>query len=160
MSRKQLYFIIALLLFIAISGCASVLPAAQSAAPAEDKYSSIAVYHYSLSVLLRQEGKLDDATYELEQAIAADPNSLFLITELVSLYAEKEDFKKAIPLGEETLAKDAKNSELHMIMAGLYLHLREYKKAINEYREVIEQTPTNLIAYLYLATIYSEEKNG
>ena len=124
MPRKQLFFIIVVLLFTVISGCASFLPAVQSAAPAEDKYSAVAAYHYSLAVLLRQEGKLENAVSELEQAIVADPDSLFLVTELVSLYAEKEDFKKAIPLGVETLAKDSDNSELHMIMAGLYLHLR------------------------------------
>ena len=138
MTRKQLYLILAVfLLFTNISGCASFLPAAQSFEPSEGKYSADAAYHYSLAVLLRQEGNLADAASELEKAIAADPDSLFLITELVSLYAEKEDFKIAIPLGEETLAKDANNSELHMIMGGLYLHLREYNKAIKEYNQVI-----------------------
>jgi len=160
MTRKQIYFIIAaFLLFITISGCASFSPVLQSPVPSEDKYSRDAAYHYSLAVLLRQEGKLDDAAVEMEQAIAADPDSLFLITEIVSLYAEKEDFKKAILLGEKTLAKNVNNSELHMIMGGLYLHLREHKKAIKEYNKVIKLTPKNLMAYLYLATIYAEEKN-
>jgi len=96
MSRKQLFFIIGFLLFTVISGCASVLPTAQSAAPAEDKYSAAAVYHYSLAVLLRQEGKLEDAVSELEQAIAADPNSLFLVTELVCFFIRgKRGFQKS-----------------------------------------------------------------
>jgi tetratricopeptide (TPR) repeat protein len=43
-------------------------------------------------------------------------------------------------------------------MGGLYFNLREYDKAIREYQTIIEIDPKNLVAYLYLATIYAQEK--
>ena len=157
MQKKQTYLVFILILFfINLYGC-SHLPMIQVPS-VSSKTSADATYHYSLGVLLRLDGKIEEATNELKQAVAADPGSSYLATELVSLYAEQGDLNQAISLGEEMLSKNPDNIELHLIMGGLYLNIHENKKAIAEHKKVIELDPKNLIAHLYLAIIYAEEK--
>ena len=156
MQKKQIYLVFILILFfINLYGC-SHLP--KQAPSVSSKTSADATYHYSLGVLLRLDGKIEEATNELKQAIAADPDSSYLTTELVSLYTEQGDLNGAISLGEAMLSKNPDNIELHRIMGGLYLNIHENKKAITEHKKVIELDPKNLMAHLYLAIIYAEEK--
>ena len=149
----------ALLLWVTLAGCASLSSheSADSRAAAEN-FSSGAAYHYSLSVLLRRGGDLAGAIGELKQALEHDPDSPYLITELVSLYVENNDTEKALALGEEALARDPANIELRSIMGGLYFSTRDYDKAAREYETIITRDPKNLVAYLYLATIHAQEK--
>ena len=158
MLKKYIYLITMLAAAaITISGCGGLAPA-RSSAIYSDKSSTKSTYHYSLAVLLRLNGQVNDAAAELEKAIAADSGSAYLKTELVSLYAEKGDFAKAASLGKETLSLHPDNSELHMIMGGIYFNAREHNNAIQEYETVIKLEPKRSLAYLYLATIYAEEK--
>ncbi|MFA5321829.1 MAG: tetratricopeptide repeat protein [Smithella sp.] len=129
-NRAHLIFVFVFIL-ITLAGCMSLKKAQIAPASDEIKQTS-APYHYSLSVILRQEGQLEEATDELKQALAADPESSYLATELISLYAEQGDFNQAIAQGEEALSKNSDNVELHLIMGGLYLNIREYAKAIRE----------------------------
>ncbi|MFZ3057408.1 MAG: tetratricopeptide repeat protein, partial [Smithella sp.] len=99
MQKKQTYpAVIVILVFISLYGC-SHLPAVPVSS--SSKTSTDATYHYSLGVLLRLNGKIEEATEELKQAVAADPGSSYLTTELVSLYTEQGDIGQAISLGEE-----------------------------------------------------------
>ena len=137
MQKKRTYPVFILILFfINLYGCGH-LPMIQ-APPASSKTSADATYHYSLGVLLRLDGKIEEAINELKKAVAADPDSSYLTTELVSLYAEQGDLNQAISLGEEMLSKNPDNIELHLIMGGLYLNIHENKKAIGEHKKVIE----------------------
>ena len=54
------------------------LPAVQVSSESSEKTSADAIYHYSLGVLLRLDGKIEEATNELKQAVAADPGSSYL----------------------------------------------------------------------------------
>jgi len=69
------------------------------------KTSADAIYHYSLGVLLRLDGKIEEATNELKKAVAADPGSSYLLTELVSLYTEQGDLNEAISLAKKCFLK-------------------------------------------------------
>src|SRR4030042_5307637 len=159
MQKKRIQFLfITVLLIINISGCSYINTVRLSSEHDEDN-SADAAYHYSLGILFRLEGKIEEAIVELEKAHKFDPGSYYLITELVSLYTEKGDFERAISLGEKQLSRDQNNIDLHLIMGGLYLNLREYKKAIREHEKVVELDPKNMVAYLYLAIIYATENN-
>ena len=75
MQKKPTYPVfILILVFINLYGC-SHLPAVQVSSVSSEKTSSDAIYHYSLGVLLRLDGKIEEATNELKQAVAADPGS-------------------------------------------------------------------------------------
>ena len=95
MQKKPTYPVfILILVFINLYGCSHL-----SAVPVpsvSSTTSSDAIYHYSLGVLLRLDGKIEEATNELKQAVAADPGSSYLLTELVSLYTEQGDLNSAI----------------------------------------------------------------
>ena len=108
MQKKLIYPVFILIfVFINLYGCSHL-----SAVPVpsvSSKTSADATYHYSLGVLLRLDGKLEEATNELKQAVAADPGSSYLTTELVSLYTEQGDLNQAISLGEEMLSKNPDN---------------------------------------------------
>jgi len=56
-------------------------------------------------VLLRLDGKIEEATNELKQAVAADPGSSYLLTELVSLYTEQGDLNSAISSAKKCFLK-------------------------------------------------------
>ena len=89
MQKKQTYpAVIVILVFISLYGCSHLSTASVSST---SKKSTDAAYHYSLGVLLRLNGKIEEATEELKQAIAADPGSSYLTTELISLYTEQGD---------------------------------------------------------------------
>jgi putative PEP-CTERM system TPR-repeat lipoprotein len=160
MQKKFITFVICGFLLPAIfSGCASLSAGRPSSYPSvPEQYSGAAAYHYSLAVLSRLDGDMAGSIDQLKQALAIEPDSPYLTTELVSLYVENSNIDLALALGESALAKNPGNAELRSIMGGLYFNLREYDKAIREYQTVIEIDPKNLVAYLYLATIYAQEK--
>ena len=153
------HLICALMCFFIFNGCASfstVTP--QASLPAAEEYSGRAAYHYSLAVLMRLDGDLAGAIEQLRQAVAVQPESSYLVTELVSLYIENSNVDRALSTGEAELARNPGNLELRSMMGGLYFNLRENGKAIREYQTIIDRDPKNLVAYLYLATIYTQEK--
>ena len=158
---KKILSIVAggLLLGSVLVGCASSLEhqRGQNRA-ADDAFSPLAAYHYSVSVLLRRDGDLPGAIDELKQALGHDSGSSYLVTELVSLYVENNDTEKALSLGEESLARSPENMELRSIMGGLFFSTQAYDKAAREYKTIIAGDPKNLVAHLYLATIYAQEK--
>ena len=157
MQKKHIFFLLCGFLFSAIlAGCAS-FPASRPPAyvPAPDPYSKEAAYHYSLAVLSRLDGNLDESIDQMKRALSFSPDSPYLTTELVSLYVENNDVDPALSLGESALAKDPGNIELRSILGGLYFNLREYDKAVREYQTVTEMDPENAVAYLYLATAFS-----
>ena len=103
MQKKQIYpAFILILVFINLYGCSHlpVVPASSTS-----KTSTDAIYHYSLGVLLRLDGKIEEATNELKQAVAADPGSSYLTTELVSLYTEQGDLNQAFPWAKKCFLK-------------------------------------------------------
>lgn len=148
-----------LLLGSVLAGCASSLAQQHSRRDdAKGAFSALAAYHYSASVLLRSDGDLPGSIDELKQALLHDPDSSYLVTELVSLYVENSESEKALSLGEEALARNPDNLELRSIMGGLFFATQAYDKAAREYETIIAGDPKNLVARLYLATIYAQEK--
>ena len=110
--RKNL-LLISILLSLCLSACGVVqenilLPSATivtTTVPTDGNSFADAMYQYSVGVLLRLNGETDKAISALEKAISADPNSSYLVVELVSLYAEKGDLEKAIALGEKEICQ-------------------------------------------------------
>ena len=155
MQKQLIIFIICGILFSAAQGdCTPPLKQhLTSNTSVDDVYSKEAAYHYSLAVLLRLNHELSQAIDQMKKALAIHPDSIYLNTELVSLYAEHHDFDNALSLGETMLAKNPGNVELRSILGGVYFNLRKYDKAVQEYQTIIEIDPKNLVARLFLATI-------
>lgn len=163
MPNKTIPFIICGLFISAVfAGCASLpvnRPSLLSYPPVqEEEYSGDAAYHYSLAVLMRQDGDLQGAIDQMKQALAVRPDSPYLTTELVSLYVENNNIDLALSVGEPALVRQPGNIELRSILGGLYFTVRQYDKAVQEYQTIVDIDPKNLVAYLYLATIYVQQK--
>lgn len=118
-----------------------------------------ASYHYSLSVLLSLNGRLDEATEELEKALDLDNKSPYLATELAALYGEKGNLPKAINLCEKTLAENDRDVDAHLLLANLYMSAKNYRKALSEYRKVNELEPRQIDALLYMGILHGEDQD-
>jgi tetratricopeptide (TPR) repeat protein len=118
-----------------------------------------AAYHYSLSLHLSFNGKLDEAIGELEKALDLDPKSVFLATELSVLYSEKGHIDQAISLSEKIAAENDGDPDAHLLLAGLYLNAKDQNSALREYLRVSELDPRNIDSHLYAGILYGELKN-
>ncbi|MFO7568669.1 MAG: tetratricopeptide repeat protein [Smithellaceae bacterium] len=160
--RKKIntFLFSSMLIVFCMGGCASVpAPRLAPQAPQDgESFSGKAAYHFSMAILLKQDGDLTGAVLEMQKALGADPDSPYLIAEMIALYIENSEADRARKLGEEALEKYPEATRIRSIMGGLYFHLREYDRAIAEYKTVIRHDPKNLVAYFYLATIYAMQK--
>lgn len=141
-----------------LCSCASLPSGGLSYPSLPEQYSGKAAYYYSLSVLARLDGNLDEAIRHLKEALADCPESPYLTAELVSLYIENNEMELALPLGEYALTQNPGDIELRSMMGGLYFKLQKFDRAVEEYKTIIKMDSENLAAYLYLATIYAHEK--
>ena len=107
--KKSRLFILPLLLVINLSACAIAQNVRLTEVYKEKPTSADAMYYYSMGILLKLNGRTDEAIVAMEKAIAADPASAHLVIELISLYSEKGDFKRALALGEKELQRSAGN---------------------------------------------------
>ena len=95
-SRPFLYLTLSLLL---LEGCAGVTKDQRSESPSPQVLqvksptktppNPLAYYHFLLSQFLLKEGKLNEATEEIKQAIPYDPKDPLLRVELATLYIHK-----------------------------------------------------------------------
>ncbi|HVO65585.1 MAG TPA: tetratricopeptide repeat protein, partial [Syntrophales bacterium] len=123
-----------------LTGCVSY-PAKgtdMAALMGKERPSFESTYHYSLGVLHILDDNLDEAIIEYEKALSFDPQSLYLITELISLYIEKGEIQKAIKLCRKTLYDNPADLNIHLLLGGLYLNIKDYNNAISEYTKVIK----------------------
>ena len=116
----------------------------------------------SLSQAYQHIGKYEQATSELEQILAQDPDNANAETELVNLqirrgnalmnrkqYAEAIAVFEAIPASEKTL-------DIHNMIGYLYLVRGEHLKALATFETVLAKQSRNAVAYQNLLSLESQ----
>ncbi len=116
----------------------------------------------SLSQAYQHVGKYEQATRELEQILAQDPDNANAKTEFVNLqirrgnalmnrkkYAEAIAVFEAIPASETT-------TDVHNMIGYLYLMRGEHLKALATFETVLAKQPRNAVAYQNLLSLESQ----
>ena len=117
-----------------------------------------AYYYFILSQLQLREGKLEEGTSSLKEAIKYDPKEPSLHVQLARLYVFTGSLNEAVEECKLALAHDPHSLSAYLLLGGIYTSLKKTKLAIESYQKAIEMDPTNRESYLYLSSLYSDTK--
>jgi tetratricopeptide (TPR) repeat protein len=106
-----------------------------------------AALHFALGVMLRQEGKFDDAYDQLTQALKLMPYLPENHSAMSYLFYRLDDGPNAIAEARTALSIDPKNAEGYQYMGLAHYSLGEYKAAIHAYAESLGRDPDNADTY-------------
>ena len=109
---------------------------------------------------------IDRAVAEYKEAIAADPDSLFLRVELAELYSLSGHTPEAIAQAEDVLKKDPDYPDAHRLLSRIYYHMLDTSqgeqgvpkenlaKAIEQLEALARVDPTDSDSLLLLGHLY------
>ena len=146
-------------------------PATTAASAAPDRAKSY--YHFmlarrykELAGVYNRSDYIDLAVSEYKQAIAADPDSLFLRVELAELYSLSGHTDEGIKEAEAVLKVDPNYPDAHRLLSRIYYHMLEtaqgdqgvpkedLAKAIEHLEAVVRVTPNDTDSLLLLGHLY------
>ncbi len=120
----------------------------------EDNYSTAAYYYYMKSERHKQNGEIQLAIDTLEQAIAIDPDSLYLKKNLILLHMLNKDNQSAMKIATEMDRQHPYNEDILVVLAKLKLQSNQIKEAQTLYQQIIKINPKNHDVYILLGNIY------
>lgn len=164
------------LAFALVCACAGV-GSAQSSQPANAPQAapadhSSSYYHFMLARRLEELGfvynrpaDVDRAISEFKLAIAADPGSLYLRTQLGQLEWRAGRIPDAVAEAQYVLHKDPNNLDAHRLLGDIYLHdlgenqnqqqqSRALGEAIREYEAIARLAPDDTHSAVMLGRLY------
>jgi cytochrome c-type biogenesis protein CcmH/NrfG len=117
-----------------------------------------AYYHFMRSyAALRgsaEDKQIDEAIAALREAIQAQPESVFLQTELARLLMRRGDVPAALQACHKALRMDPKYQPAYMVLGQLHAHLQHKEEARAAFRKAIELEPHDEEGYIYLGILY------
>lgn len=143
------------------------------AAPAPDR--GAAYYHFmlarrdqELAGVYNRSDLVEQAIAEYKQAMADDPSSLFLRTQLAELYYRVSRVGEAVEEAQGVLKVDPDNADAHRVLATIYLHnLGENQgnaaakdslaKAVEHLEALVRLDPKDVSSYVTLGRLYRLE---
>jgi tetratricopeptide (TPR) repeat protein len=111
-------------------------------------------YLYLESQFQRKKGDPERAVFFLELAAARDPDSLFLIRELVVLYLQQSENEKALDIMQRILAAEPDNIDAMIMTATIMKSLQRDAEAIVIYEKVLKMDPERRNIYHLLGKTY------
>lgn len=149
----------------------SAAAASKGSAPAQTPDHGEAYYHFvlarryeELAGMSNRSDLVDRAIAEYKAAMAADPDSLFLRTQLAELYYRVSRVGDAIHEAEAVLQVNPNQIDAHRLLASIYLHsLGEnqtstseatLRKAIEQFEAVTRLDPTDVDSFIALGRLY------
>jgi tetratricopeptide (TPR) repeat protein len=151
---------------------------AQAGTPASTPDHAVAYYHYMLArryqelAGMQNSGDfIDRAIAEYKEAMAADPDSLFLRVELAELYFRVSRVGDAIREAQAVLKEDPNQVDAHRLLAQVYFrYLGETQpdkvakenlgKAIEHLEAVTRLDPSDTNSWLLLGKLYKVNSEG
>lgn len=142
-------------------------PAANAPDHAKSYYHFMLARRYKeMAGVYNRPDYVDRAVAEYKQAIAADPDSLFLRIELAELYSMAGHTEEGIQEAEAVLKKDPDYPDAHRLLARIYYHALEttqgdraapkenIAKAIEHLEALLRVAPTDTDSLLLLGHLY------
>ena len=139
---------------LAVCGCGG--GAAESPwDPAVDSAGSVRAYeHYTRGELLEARGDFEDATYEFQKALAADPQDLYLRARLAMSYVEQGRPERAVRHIDRVLEEDPAYELGLFARATYHLATGDEQAAIEVGRRAVRAAPESATAALWLAELH------
>ena len=131
----------------------------KSATSLERRISPAAYYYFSVYNWLRyQEDKeaRSGALLSLQQAVKADPESVYLRLELADFLIKAMKVEEARAHAGAALELDPGNRRARRLLAGIYTLTGKHEAAIVQYESLIAEEPDNSEAIFYLVALYVE----
>ena len=110
--------------------------------------------YYLLGVILRQQGKTDEARQAFERTLQLAPDNLLPIDQLVGLDIESNDFKSAMQRVQSALQKTPNSASLYVIESKVYVAQREWDQAEAALLKALTLDPNSSPAYDLLISTY------
>jgi tetratricopeptide (TPR) repeat protein len=171
---------VGLTLFLFCAGCVMGWQAPAQSSTVKAPASSSAVtpdhagsyYHFmlarryeELAGIYNRSDYIEHAISEYQQAIADDPDSLFLRVQLGQLYWRVDRIGDALSEAQYVLKANPNDLDAHRLLGDIYLHsLREnqtqakqrqsLEKAIHEYEAIIRLAPNDIRSAVLLGRLY------
>lgn len=112
-----------------------------------------------LAYVLVQEGKLNEAQKELENALALDKNHFGAKLNLAIVMGEKGDMKGAKKKLEEVAKENPKNEDAKFLLGQAYIELGEYKKSREQFDFLLKLNPGTIDYIYWTAKAFEMEGN-
>lgn len=169
---------VALTFFLVSAAWMAASEPAQPAQPSEAKSSTPAAdhagsyYHYmlarryeELAGIYNRSEDVEHAASEFKQAIADDPNSLYLHAALGDLYWRAGELNQAVSEAQYVLKKNPNDLDAHKLLGNIYLHnlgdnqgqpqqKENLEKAIHEYEAIVRLSPGDTHSAVLLGRLY------
>lgn len=118
-----------------------------------------------LAGIYNRKDDLNDAIAEFKSAIADDPGSMYLYTQLGDLYWRTGAMPEAVREAQYVLKQEPDNLDAHRLLGNIYLHKlgqeqgqaqqkEVLQKAIHEYEAITRQAPDDTHAAVFLGRLY------
>ena len=165
-----------LIIFLVFTGCAIFQPKKfQTEKPKITEQSQInterkarlsrqpfnSYYYFIKAQLQKKKGDFTQAIEFLNEAIIADPESVFLKRELATLYLHKKNDEKALYILQDLVEKkpaDLIDLKSLILYGRINQSRKNYDTAIDAYEKVIALDPEQRNIYLLLGGLYLEKK--
>lgn len=112
-----------------------------------------------LAYSLAQEGKLDEAQKELENALALERDHFGAKLNLAIVLGEKGDMKAAKEKLEEIAKSNPKSEDAKFLLGQAYLEVGEYKKAREQFEFMLNANPGTIDYIYWIGKSYEMEGN-
>lgn len=117
-----------------------------------------AYYLFSEAHLDLKKGNVDRAIANMQQALALDPDSIYLKRELAGFWLMKKDTAEALRLLDEILNNHPDDIETLILAGRIHQNLNHLDSAGEAYSRVIALDPSRQNVYLQLGGIYMDQE--
>ncbi len=115
-------------------------------------------YHYMKAMFALDNNHMDEAARHMEQALQIDPNSVYLMKELLVLYLRQKDNESAYKLAERLLEEGSDDLKILTLYGRISQSLNHSEKAIRAYKQILEKDPQQKNIYILLAQLYLKNR--
>ena len=137
---------------------------AEQWADAEKYYKEVLKYDYNaaqayamLSIVLREEGKEEEALEYLHKGYELYPDNSYMLVELINHYLLGGEPEKAEVYLDAAIKQDPNNASFYRAKGTLYEKLEQPAKAEEMYRKALELDPKDFLAQYNLGNIKLSE---
>lgn len=108
------------------------------------------------AMILKKEGRLDDAISVMRQAMGKNNNQAVLYLYLSSLYEDKKDMAGAEKTVREGIERFPRNTDLHYVLGTLLEKTNRFEESIRSMEKVLELDPQNADALNFIGYTYAD----
>jgi tetratricopeptide (TPR) repeat protein len=116
-------------------------------------------YYFTEAQLALSRQDLDTAQKHMEKAWESDPESVYLMKELLSIYLKKRDNEKAFQIASKILEKQPGDLQVLTVFGRVSQALERVPEAVDAYEKILTRDPSQQNIYLLLATLYLKEED-